>query len=241
MNLLAQALDERKRSGSPVRIFFRDDDADRDIPELRRLLSIFCSRTAPLNLQVIPATLTAAATDLLAGCPRFIEINQHGWTHCNHEASGKKCEFGPSRTRLQQLHDIRRGKAALDSAFPGRWHPVFTPPWNRFTADTMSAVSELGFRVFSANGDNVRCAPPLVSIPIAIDVFQWKPCRVAKPLEELRAELARWIRRGGPTGILLHHKAMDVTAFATLETLLDELLRHPDAVTLHTFESLCPA
>jgi hypothetical protein len=49
--------------------------------------------------------------------PDLIELDQHGWQHTNHETTGRKCEFGPSRSYEQQYADIAQGKALLEAAF----------------------------------------------------------------------------------------------------------------------------
>ena len=130
-------------------IFFRDDDADRDLPQLGRLLRVFEDHGVPLNCAVIPATLTEECASLLTRRGAWLDLHQHGWQHANHETSGRKCEFGRSRSFAQQFDDISRGKARLDMLLGARWSPVFTPPWNRCTTDTYRALASLGFRAIS--------------------------------------------------------------------------------------------
>jgi len=136
-----------------IRIFFRDDDSDEDEETLRHLLDISLSRQVPLTLAVIPGKLTDATIQLFKrhkrAAPTLLEIHQHGWTHVNHEQEGRKCEFGPSRTYQEQYDDIARGKAIMEQAFPLRFFPAFTPPWNRCTQETFKVLDELGFQVLS--------------------------------------------------------------------------------------------
>jgi hypothetical protein len=239
---LKQALDTAARHGRTVNVFFRDDDADDDLPNLRRLLDTFVERDAPINLEVIPGTLTARGTALLQSslkaAPGRIEVNQHGWRHTNHEPIGRKCEFGPSRTYRQQLEDIQRGRDVLDAAFGPGWNPVFTPPWNRCTHDTLRAISELGFNGLS-NDNHER---PLTNfrfseIPTTFDLYTWKSGPVVKQEAEVLVTLAGQVQAGHTIGVLLHHKVMTPEAFRITGILLDRFARSP-AVRLHTFEKI---
>ena len=221
-----------------VDVFFRDDDVDEDEPTLRRLLDIFAQRNIPVILGVIPATLTAAGIQLLTQFSASIEIVQHGWQHMNHEAIGRKCEFGSSRSLAEQLEDITRGQTRMNEAFGNLWFPAFIPPWNRCTAQTHQALEQLGFRVLSQLRGS---ASPLTGfsfqeISVTLDLYQWKDIATLKPQEKILQTLAQQLAQPQPIGIMLHHKVMNDEAFFFLEQLLDEL-RQDSAVRFHTFGS----
>jgi predicted glycosyltransferase/peptidoglycan/xylan/chitin deacetylase (PgdA/CDA1 family) len=235
-------LDHVQAVGEPIHVFLRDDDVDEDEETLRRLLDISISRGVPVNLEIIPGRLTADATQLLKDhqrdFPALVELNQHGWQHANHEANGKKCEFGPSRTAAQQLADIARGKALLEASFGDRFYPVFTPPWNRCTADTFAALDRLGFAALSRDE---RLVPPagwqFQEVPVTLDLFDWGGNPRLRAPEAIVADLLTQFDRGGRIGLMLHHKVMDDRAFGLLDQLLAELTTYP-VVHFHTFQSL---
>jgi peptidoglycan/xylan/chitin deacetylase (PgdA/CDA1 family) len=240
---LRQSLDSSLKSGlgRPIDVFFRDDDADDDVPNLHRLLDLFGERAAPINLAVIPGTLSAPGAELLLRCrhraPAIIELGQHGWMHTNHEMAGRKCEFGPSRRYPQQLEDIARGRDLLNRAFGAAWHNAFIPPWNRCTSDTLRALDELGFSVLSADESATSTGYRLCEIPVTFDIFTWKKGAALKAESDIAAGIAAQVRAGKSIGILLHHKIMTRDAFGAVATLLDEFARS-QAVRLHTLHGL---
>lgn len=239
---LNRAIEASASSGRTVHVFFRDDDADDDIPNFHRLLDIFHERHAPINLEVIPGTLTSRGADSLlrrwnqAG--GLIELNQHGWIHANHETEGRKHEFGPSRNYEQQFLDIQRGRDVLNDVFGSAWRPVFTPPWNRCTRDTLRVLDELGFAVLSRDTSELSTTGyGFREISITLDIFSWKNGATLKASTNINECLTSQVRAGGLIGILLHHKVMTPEAFGTVDRLLETLTRS-EAIRIHTFESV---
>lgn len=228
-------------AAKPLHLFLRDDDIDDDEETLRELLDIALARDVPLNLEIIPNGLTAAGIRLVADHKRFtpdlVELNQHGWQHVNHEVEGRKCEFGPSRSYAQQYEDIAQGKALLETTFEELFTPVFTPPWNRYTADTLQVLHDLGFTGFSALGKVPVAGYGFQDLSVTLDLYQWKGATALKAPERLLNELIQQITAGAPIGLLLHHKVMDAAAFAFLSGLLAELRRYP-FIHFHTFATL---
>jgi hypothetical protein len=225
-----------------MNIFFRNDDVDDDEPRLRRLLRFFLERNTPVNLGVIPGRLTAACVELLlesvGATPELFELNQHGWRHQNHEREGRKCEFGASRSYAEQLADITRGQERMTEAFGPNWFPVFIPPWNRCTEETLRAIDRLGFCAFSAKqGGSVATGYRFQEISITLDIYRWNDGARMKSPEEITGELIPQLSRQQPIGVALHHKVMDDQAFLFLGSLLDTLAAH-SAVSFHTFQSL---
>ncbi|MEZ4861136.1 MAG: glycosyltransferase [Caldilineaceae bacterium] len=229
-------------TGRPVHLFLRDDDVDDDEETLRELLDVALARGVPINLEIIPNGLTDAGSRLIADHKRFtphlVGLDQHGWQHLNHEPDGRKCEFGPSRTYAQQYDDIARGKALLESTFEDLFTPVFTPPWNRYTADTLQVIDELGFAAFSGLLQNAPVTGyGFQDLSVTLDLYRWKGGAVMKDPALIVADLIDQIHRGAPIGLLLHHKVMDVDAFAFLDGLLATLRRYP-FIHFHTFITL---
>jgi hypothetical protein len=204
----------------PVTFFVRDDDIGWADERLFAVVDLFGELELPIDLAVIPLALTRAVADRL----RLFDVHQHGCAHVNHEPTGRKCEFGPARTRMEQLLDIVEGSQRLRDLLPSA-RPIFTPPWNRCTRETAECVRELGFAVLSrdVSAGSVDL-PGLVELPITFDWF-------AKGLT--RAErgdlLARQISSARPVGIMLHHALMDAEELAALRELLLMLATHPRA------------
>jgi peptidoglycan/xylan/chitin deacetylase (PgdA/CDA1 family) len=204
-------------------IFFRDDDADLRRPELERLVELFAGAGLPLNVAVIPGTLTSDCAAWLAARGDWLDVHQHGWVHANHEANGRKSEFGPSRPYEQQRSDIAQGQSRMNQLLGSRWTPVFTPPWNRCSAETHQALMELGFRAVSQDSSAPPPVPALRSVPVTVDLFTWKTGRQLKPIARLKEETQSALSGAGPVGILLHHKVMDDRAFEVLALLVNWL------------------
>jgi peptidoglycan/xylan/chitin deacetylase (PgdA/CDA1 family) len=201
-----------------VDVFLRDDDAGWADDRLLALLDLLAERGLPVDLAVIPAALRDdLAAELRA---RPVGLHQHGLAHVNHEAEGRKHEFGPSRSREQQLHDIAEGRRLLDERLDGRVAPIFTPPWNRCTEATAACLVELGFEVLSRES---RAEPlgvdGLRELPVHLDY-------VRLPADALAARLADAVAGGGPVGLMLHHEEMDAAARARAGELFDLLAGH---------------
>ncbi|MCE7986885.1 MAG: hypothetical protein DYG89_37400 [Caldilinea sp. CFX5] len=239
---LDQLGETRAATAEPLHFFLRDDDIDEDEETLRELLDIALARGVPVNLEIIPGRLTAAGIRLVSDHKRFtpdlVGLDQHGWQHTNHEPTGRKCEFGPSRSYEQQYADIAQGKALLAAAFEELLTPVFTPPWNRYTADTLRVLQELGFAGFSG----LRHETPVTGygfqdLSVTLDLYRWKEGAAMKAPALFVDELLAQLRAGAPIGLLLHHKVMDADAFAFLNGLLATLRTSP-FIQCHTFATL---
>lgn len=219
-------------TSAPVRIFVRDDDAGRAEAQLERLLDVVEAHGAPLDLAVIPAALRPqAALALLRRRERWAGLNfhQHGYAHVNHEAEGRKCEFGAARSLLRQQADIRMGKDRL-LALLGATDPIFTPPWNRCTQDTVSALEREGFRVLSREAKAPSLSMgALYHLPVCVD---WRRARggIRQTPGDMATEMAARIRTGSDVtmGLMLHHEVLDETDFSALAALLALLCTAPN-------------
>ncbi len=241
-HILQEGLERLAQTKKRIPIFLRDDDIDEDEETLRHLLDITLSRHAPMNLQIIPEKLTSAGIRLLKDFnrvnPDLVSLNQHGYSHQNHEIEGRKCEFGPDRNFQEQMEDISKGKAILEATFPMRFYPVFTPPWNRCTSDTFKILDELGFHIFSKDlGKEPITGYAFTEISTTLDLYTWKGGARMKAPEDIVALLLHQMEELPLIGILLHHKVMNAEAFSFFDQLLNELTRCP-SIEFHTFQTL---
>jgi predicted deacetylase len=217
----------------PVRFFFRDDDAGWQNDRLYGLLDEFAKAGVPIDLAVIPAALDDGLTKALLSRwqlnKNLLGLHQHGYSHSNHEQLGRKCEFGNSRTKNQQKEDIAQGQKHLLNAFGDAFDPIFTPPWNRCTQDTVECLEELGFQLLSRDVTAVQLASStLCQAPVHVD---WS--KIIKtpttPLTDLGQAIANNLLHNDLTGIMLHHADMDTNHLQTLAELLANLSSHHNA------------
>jgi hypothetical protein len=224
---LKSALDEADR---PLDFFFRDDDVGWDDSRLFELLDVFAARSLPLDLAVIPLELTGRLADALServsSGSGSIDFHQHGFSHSNHESTGRKYEFGPSRPRWLQERDILEGRKLLEGLLGPSVAPIFTPPWNRCTPTTAQCLAELGFKVLSREWRAVPFGQEgLAELPIRVDWFaHLKHVRLDR--NELGALIGEAARSGGPVGLMFHHAAMNRDDLAAMGDLLDVLAQH---------------
>jgi hypothetical protein len=229
---LRRVLDTCER---PVEFFFRDDDAGWADSRLLELLDLFDCYQVPLDLAVIPCVLSEElACELNArSAVSRIRIHQHGFAHTNHEVIGRKCEFGVSRSKSEQLEDIRQGKIKLEEMLDGTVDSIFTPPWNRCTRTTAECLVQLGFSALSRDATAETLSNACVAeLPIQVDWFsKHKATRLT--LEQLGEKFARSIDTNYRIGVMLHHQLMDHEERELLEQLLAFVGEHPQVRCLH--------
>jgi hypothetical protein len=231
LDALRSALDDAAR---PVEFFLRDDDAGWDDERLLAMVAVVGRHELPLDLAVIPKALGPALTGSLAGLSADwngrLGLHQHGLAHRNHEADGRKCEFGASRDADAQRRDLLEGREHLQAALPGLVQPVFTPPWNRCTPLTAQLLAELGFRVLSRHvSEPAFGLPNLVEVPVSVDWSYAKRHGRRLTLVELGELAAERTRLGARVGVNLHHAVMDDEQLALLDELCGLLAGHPAA------------
>ena len=210
-------------------MFFRDDDAGWRDDRLTTLLDIFEARGVPIDLAAIPLDVTpalAAALRARAETTGLVGIHQHGYAHVNHEREGRKCEFGPSRDAGAQLADIRAGRERLGELFGTALQPLFTPPWNRCTADTGAALVELGVGVLSRDRTAARLGlPGLAELPVQVDWFaKRKGQRLGRAA--VGEQLGARATEPAPLGVMLHHAEMEDEDMAATAELVDLVSAH---------------
>ncbi len=226
---LIDALDE---ASSPVRFWWRDDDAGRLEPTLAPLLDLAARHAAPLALAVVPAWLDPPSAGAITG-QASVDVLQHGWAHENHAQAGKrKIELGGAEDMDRLLRHLAAGRDRLARAFGARFLPVMVPPWNRIERPIAKRLPSLGFEVLSAWHDAEWCEmEELRRLDTHLDIVDWRQTRSVRPLVALTSSLASLVRSrpSGPIGILSHHVVMDALGFATLDRLLTVIMKHPKA------------
>jgi peptidoglycan/xylan/chitin deacetylase (PgdA/CDA1 family) len=225
---LHRALDGLPR---PVPVFFRDDDAGWEDGRLSQLLDLFRLHRMPIDLAVIPDALTPAlAGQLLKRRTEpggTIGLHQHGKAHRNHQPTGRPCEFGPARTPADVRADLHAGRARLTELLGPAVDPIFTPPWNRCSKETVCALRELEFAALSRDRTAEPLAlPGLLELPITVDWFA-KRGGVRLALPAFGASLARAFADAGLVGLMLHHAVTEADDFHRIEQLLALLAGHP--------------
>jgi len=224
-----------------VPFFIRDDDAGWADDALWPLLDRLAVARVPVDVAVIPAEARGDLVrelnrrrDGVSGGRGLLALHQHGWAHHNHEPTGRKCEFGSSRTRSEQLADLARGRAVMVDAFGPEAGQVFVPPWNRCTPLTALLVRELGFGVLSRDVTAARAGVPgLAELPVTVD---WLAKRREGGVVDRQARgelLARAVRsvgkgEGDPraVGVMLHHAVTGADDLAEVAELAELLAGH---------------
>ena len=220
----------RRRTACPF--FFRDDDAGWADDSLWALLDEFAAFDVTVDVAAIPTAVgRRGARELRARVADGVaRVHQHGWSHANHEPTGRKCEFGPARSAADQSADVAAGRARLEDLF-GAIDPVFTPPWNRCSAATGEAVLAAGHRVLSRDESaGTLCRPGLTEVAVTVDWCASEDGVRASP-DVLGRRLAAVVAAGGPVGVMLHHAVMDASErAAALRPFLALVVRSPVAV-----------
>ncbi len=222
-----QALDLTQ---SPIQCYFRDDDAGWDNQNLFKLLDLFRQHEVPIDLAVIPTCLSKDLAEKLVMCiynhDQQIGLHQHGYSHTNHQAEGRKCEFGIMRSPEQQKSDIETGQKLLKEYFHDYLQPIFTPPWNRCTQTTVDVLESCGFQLLSRDSSTSPLQiNKLQEIPVHIDWFA-KHKGVRHDFQAIGKQISEHIQQHNSIGIMLHHQVTNADERIVLAELLNLLTRH---------------
>lgn len=228
---LLQALD---RLDAPVNFFVRDDDAGWADQRLMALLRIMDASGLPIDLAAIPMAVTPVLAEQLVARRRVgqaIGIHQHGYAHSNHETTRRKSEFGAARDAAQRGSDLRLGRERLEELFGDALDPIFTPPWNRVSADTPALAAALGYAALSRD---VTAQPQQALPEIAVHTDWSKQWRLAgesrsDPAAHIARDVAAYVKAGASVGLMLHHEVMNDLELQTLFGLLAQWRQHPNA------------
>jgi hypothetical protein len=227
---LEAALDAVALEGKAIRLWWRDDDAGRDHPELERLLELAERRALPLALAVVPLWLEAPAQARIAASSQA-SVLQHGFAHANHAAAGEKsCELGGRAIPMIET-ELTRGQATLMDAFGADFLAVLVPPWNRMDRKLLGRLTACGFYGLSTYGrrDALLAAAGLVQVNTHLDPVDWRGGRLFVGEVAALERLVAMLDPDEPIGILSHHLAMDEPGWQFLDRLLGVLAAHPGA------------
>jgi len=225
------------RAECQPRLFFRADDIGVPSAGFSRMIDLFERHHLPLCLATVPSWLTARRWQELQRTTTAKSAqwywHQHGRSHHNFEPQGKKQEFGPSRSRLEIRQSLQLGRDRLERLQGELFHPVFTPPWNRCSAETLTALVDLGYQAVSRSSGALPQAPAgLLDLAVNVDLHTRKepaaPAGFAALLNEFEEALA-----SGTAGIMLHHQRMNRAAFTLLDLLLDRINRNGRPLAVH--------
>ena len=227
---------EQKAHRGESCVFFRADDIAAPGQQFTRLLASFTHYKIPLCLAVVPAWLTrprwlalksAAQQDASLWC-----WHQHGWRHINHERTGKKQEFGPTRTRSELEHDTACGKQRLENLLGSKFYPAFTPPWNRCSPKALHVLKTMGYAAVSRSRDSSPMPQGLPALDVNVDLHTRKEKTPAVGWKNLLNELQQAIA-SGRCGIMIHHQRMNQKAFDFLDILLEIVAGSKELYKLH--------
>jgi peptidoglycan/xylan/chitin deacetylase (PgdA/CDA1 family) len=219
----------RQSAQKSARIFFRADDIGVPGKQFNRLIDLFKRYEAPLSLAVVPAWLTtmrwSALMKICRGTSPLWCWHQHGWRHKNYENLMKKNEYGPSRTTAEIEFELLRGRKRLASRMKERFYPLFTPPWNRCSGETLGLLVKLDYRAVSRYQNAMPAAPRgLPDISVNVDLHTRKETRAEDGWKNLFEELGAALSSGF-CGIMIHHQRMNDAAFGFMDILLDHLMQ----------------
>ena len=232
---------EKAESKGRVYLFFRADDVGVPGLQFKRMMDLFAKYGVPLSLAIVPAWLTPERWQYLNGFEKNNPARwcwyQHDWQHVNHEAEGKKQEFGDARSLSEIRQDLTRGKCRLEQLMAEAFYPVFTPPWNRCSTNTLAVLKDLGYAAISRSRGSKPLAPRgLPDFYVNVDLHTRKERDPAAGWNNLGREFEQAIASGF-CGIMIHHQMMNAAAFDFLETLLKALISHKK-IQLVNFKNL---
>ena len=225
---------------NPV-VFFRADDIGIPSKQYTDLIQLFTKHQIPLALAVVPSWLNEERRnhlfDIAGKNPSLWCWHQHGTRHVNHETQGKKQEFGSARTEEEIQHSLSRGKSRLATLLGDDFTPIFTPPWNRCSQQTLQQLIELRFLAISRSSGARPLSPAsLPDLQVNVDLHTRKENSPQKALTNLLSELEHSLATGW-CGIMLHHQRMNARALLFLDILL-KVIRSEANLSVAAFPDL---
>jgi len=218
-------------------VFFRADDIGIPSKSFEQLICCFQKHNLPLGLAAVPSWLTEGrlpALRRLTGADNGQWYwHQHGRRHHNNEKTGKKQEFGPSRAKADIYTDLAKGRRRLEQLLEKEFQPVFTPPWNRCSADTLEALVDLDFAAVSrSTGARPEAPVNLPDYQVNVDLHTRKEKDPRLGLANLLQEIEQAIS-SGLCGIMIHHQRMNRAAVELLDILLESIKNNGRLLPVH--------
>jgi peptidoglycan/xylan/chitin deacetylase (PgdA/CDA1 family) len=207
-----------------IQLLFRADDIGRNEPRFQAMMELFIRHRMPLCLAVVPTWFNEEnrrSMDCYSPQSSLWCWHQHGYSHHNHQRQGKKAEFGTGRSLEAIAADLRAGQQHLQSLLGGLFCPVFTPPWNRCSPQTLELLVQLGFAAISRSAGAKPLSPPgLRDLAVNVDLHTRKEGDSQQGWNRLLVEFADGIA-SGRLFIMLHHLCMNSTGIDFLDKLLE--------------------
>ena len=231
---LVEELDSWRDCGRTAELWWRDDDAVEPTAALDRLLSLVPD--IPIAIAVIPARARSELAACLTAFPS-VTIWQHGWAHTDHAVRGKKSEYPAARRWSAIAAELTAGRDRLAELFGARFAPVLVPPWNRFAAELLPLLKNLGFIGLSGMAPTAPRPLPcgVAALDAHVDLVAWRAgggfigqvAALSAIVGELRARRAQ--NSAEPVGILTHHLVVDEPGAAFLAQLCPTVRDHAAA------------
>jgi len=229
-------LDAWRAEGRDADLWWRDDDASRDSPQLCRLVAIARETNTPVALAVIPALAEPSLADAVANA-EVVTVVQHGYAHRNHAPAGaRNWELGNHRPLHQSIAEIEEGRESLERRFNRRFAPMLVPPWNRIDPGIVERLPQGGFRGLSTFGPRAQATPVagLVQCNTHVDLIAWRRDRafigvdaaIDRLVRSLAARRAGTVDPSEPTGLLTHHLDFPDAAWDFLADLFAHTRQH---------------
>ena len=229
---LATELAAWRRAGKALPLWWRDDDATRTGPRLRKLTALSEQIELPVHLAIVPQRLEPSLVSFVKGHASVIPL-VHGYQHENRAREGqKKAEFGQAHPDNEER--ARQGLALLRDAFGDRLVPVFVPPWNRIAPETVQALAGLGYSGLSTYTARParEAAPGLVQINTHLDPIDWRgggglvdpDVLITRVVDQLRDRREGKADAAEPFGLLTHHIVHDAPIWQFSESFLSRML-----------------
>ncbi len=209
-------------------VIFRMDDPQPywQSDKLKRAIDLFLEEKVPVTLGIIPKVMNKSTIlehspfisytkDLVYLHGDLIEIAQHGLTHLALSKVRGASEFAGLPFH-KQLEMIKEGKNILESIDPEIKLRSFIPPFDTFDNNTIEAVRELGFIVFSAMYDedsSIEIGQPyvdkgLVIIHATSSLKNWDTGAI-RSYNELRESFSRVYSKCGVFVLETHYFLFD--------------------------------
>lgn len=229
-----------EQSEKPPLVFFRADDIGIPSVRFQQLIKCFKRYSLPLCLATVPAWTTKKRLSALQQeTGRKNETisqwywHQHGHVHRNFETSGKNQEFGEARSKQKIQASLEKGRTRLEQLLGNSFNPLFTPPWNRCSEDTLQALVELQFQgVSRSKGAKPQAPDQLPDFQVNVDLHTRKESDPHLAANNLLAELEQSLA-SGLCGIMIHHQRMNGAALDLLDLLLSLISRSNKVIPVH--------
>ena len=238
---LATCLEEGLCFTDTPKFFFRADDIGVPSKNYSRMMALFLKYGIPLCLAVVPTWVTQkrwdSMNDFVKKGGNLFCWHMHGYRHMNYEVQGKNQEFGPIRSSAAVQTDISRGHQTLQSILKEKFTPIFTPPWNRCSIETLQVLKGNGFKGVSRSYGSLPLPPVgLEDFPVHVDLHTRKEKIAEHGWQSLFKEITTGMQ-SRVCGIMIHHMRMNDSAFVFLEYLLECFALHKQ-IQIITFNDL---